>query len=130
MKEKNLEFSLNTLCMKKFAFLLFVAFMIKSFWTCWVLWYNLIQRTFWCPIILVDHRILFYRSGGSNVCVNIYQEKDERMKSNPDLYFNSATVSWNFLCFLSFSIFLWIRSYFKWFSMHLFSVFYESLYAL
>lgn len=26
-----------------------------------------------------------------------YQEKDERMKSNPDLYFNSATVSLFFL---------------------------------
>lgn len=31
-------------------------------------------------------------SRGLIVC-DLFQEKDERMKSNPDLYFNCATVS-------------------------------------
>lgn len=37
--------------------------------------------------------------------VNMYQEKDEGMKSNPDLYFNSATVSCILILLLYFIMF-------------------------
>ena len=52
----------------------------------------------------VEFSLIFYYIKGLLSFLILYQEKDDRMKSNPDLYFNCATVSFNSLSSLSLSL--------------------------
>ena len=45
----------------------------------------------------VELSLIFYYIKGLLSFLILYQEKDDRMKSNPDLYFNCATVSFSSL---------------------------------
>ena len=59
----------------------------------------------------VEFSLIFYYIKGLLSFLILYQEKDDRMKSNPDLYFNCATVSFNSLSSLSLSLSLCILSH-------------------
>ena len=58
----------------------------------------------------VELSLIFYYIKGLLSFLILYQEKDDRMKSNPDLYFNCATVSFSSLS-LSLSLSLCILSH-------------------
>ena len=55
----------------------------------------------------VELSLIFYYIKGLLSFLILYQEKDDRMKSNPDLYFNCATVSFSSLSLSLYSESCW-----------------------